>query len=164
MLGEPVVVEDCEDEGLVEGLAVGDALEGERLVEERVQRLPVHLRLELALLVRHQVDLSARVRARALFALGMVFKEKAIRDEDKFGRTDGRFDINEWHRSSFSDTNPGEILHVHPSIFDRADFISIIGISNMLRYVQRKQTAAKLISLSSVINSDDESGPASNRA
>ena len=63
VLGEPVVVEDCEDEGLVEGLAVGDALEGERLVEERVQRLPVHLRLELALLVRHQVDLSARARA-----------------------------------------------------------------------------------------------------
>ena len=59
VLGEAVVVEDGEDEGLVEGLAVGDALEGERLVEERVQRLPVHLRLELALLVRHQVDLSA---------------------------------------------------------------------------------------------------------
>ncbi len=32
--------------------------EGEGLVEERVERLPVHLRLKLALLVGHQVDLD----------------------------------------------------------------------------------------------------------
>ena len=57
VLGEAVVVEAGEDERLVEGLAVGHPLEGERLVEERVQRLAVNLGLELALLVRHQVDL-----------------------------------------------------------------------------------------------------------
>ena len=57
VLGEAVVVEASEDERLVEGLAVGHPLEGERLVEERVQRLAVNLGLELALLVRHQVDL-----------------------------------------------------------------------------------------------------------
>ena len=53
VLGEAVVVEASEDERLVEGLAVGHPLEGERLVEERVQRLAVHFGLELALLVRH---------------------------------------------------------------------------------------------------------------
>ena len=53
VLGESVVVEDGEDERLVEGLAVGHPFEGERLVEERVQRLAVHFGLELALLVRH---------------------------------------------------------------------------------------------------------------
>ena len=57
VLGEAVVVEGGEDERLVEGLAVGHPFEGERLVEERVQRLAVNLGLELALLVRHQVDL-----------------------------------------------------------------------------------------------------------
>ena len=57
MLGEPVVVEDCEDEGLVKGLAVGDVLEGEGLIKEGVQGLAVDLGLKLALLVRHQVDL-----------------------------------------------------------------------------------------------------------
>ena len=53
VLGEAVVVEGGEDERLVEGLAVGHPFEGERLVEERVQRLAVNLGLELALLVRH---------------------------------------------------------------------------------------------------------------
>ena len=36
-------------------------LENERLVEDRVQRLAMNLRLELSLLVRHDVDLDVRI-------------------------------------------------------------------------------------------------------
>ena len=47
VLRKSVVVEDGEHKGLVEGVGVRDVLEEERLVEEGVERLPVHLRLEL---------------------------------------------------------------------------------------------------------------------
>ena len=47
VLREPVVVEDGEHEGLVEGVGVRQVLELEGLVEEGVERLPVDFRLEL---------------------------------------------------------------------------------------------------------------------
>jgi len=80
VLGEPVVIEDGEDQRLVEGLAVGNLtreidlqiavkflslshpLERECFVEEGIQRLAMHFRLELPLLVRHQIDLQLRSR------------------------------------------------------------------------------------------------------
>ena len=47
VLRESVVVKDGEHQRLVEGVGVRDVLEQERLVEEWVERLPVHLRLKL---------------------------------------------------------------------------------------------------------------------
>ena len=47
MLGKSVVVENGEHQGLVKGVRIRDVLEEERLVEEWIQCLPVHLRLEL---------------------------------------------------------------------------------------------------------------------
>lgn len=47
MLRESVVVKDGEHERLVEAFGVRQVLELERLVEERVQRLSMYLRLEL---------------------------------------------------------------------------------------------------------------------
>ena len=47
MLGKSVVVENGEHQGLVKGVRIRDVLEEERLVEEGVERLPVHLRLKL---------------------------------------------------------------------------------------------------------------------
>ena len=47
VLGKSVVVENGEHQGLVKGVRIRDVLEEERLVEEGVERLPVHLRLKL---------------------------------------------------------------------------------------------------------------------
>lgn len=47
VLRESVVVKDGEHQRLVEGVGVRDVLEQERLVEEWVERLPVHLCLKL---------------------------------------------------------------------------------------------------------------------
>lgn len=47
VLRKSVVVKDGEHQRLVKGVRVWDVLEQEGLVEERVERLPVHLRLKL---------------------------------------------------------------------------------------------------------------------
>ena len=47
VLRESVVVKDGEHQRLVEGVSVRNVLEQERLVEEWVERLPVHLCLKL---------------------------------------------------------------------------------------------------------------------
>ena len=62
MLGKSVVVENGEHQGLVKGVRIRDVLEEERLVEEGVERLPVHLRLKLLhpLGLRDEEDLGKR--------------------------------------------------------------------------------------------------------
>ena len=47
VLRKPVIVKNCEHQGLVKRVGIGKVLELERFVEERIESFPVNFRLKL---------------------------------------------------------------------------------------------------------------------